>query len=318
MRQLYTQSSDFYRERDFGQKISATLEFIAGHWRPLGQVLVRVMVPVLLVRSVLQALIQQYLPVEFSRPDSSLHLDGGSMLRLQAGMWRTIFTSLAYWTGSLVGSISFSLLIVSVYGYLVLLARRGTPGAPPTVAEVWGLMRREFLGTFLALWGVGLLVGLGFLFLAIPGIYLSVVVSLFFIVKLSEGIGFGAAFSRCWLLISDKWWSTFGLIAIALLLYYVVLVGIGGVAVLVSGGFAALMQAARAKSPLGAVVISCLTSLSTLLLYTPLLLALAFQYFNLVERREGTGLRLMINTLGQTAPPQVSNAAYQPHDEGEY
>ncbi|MFD2721684.1 hypothetical protein ACFST9_23410 [Hymenobacter monticola] len=318
MRQSFTQAADFYRERDFGQKIAATLEFIGAHWRPLGRVLAYVMLPALLVRSVLQALIQQYLPMELSRPEYTTQMDQTGALRLQASMWNTIFTSPGYWASSLVGSLSFSLLVVSVYGYLVLLARRRTPGPPPTVAEVWGVVRSEYLGTFFSFWATGMLVGLGFLVLTIPGIYLSVVLSLFFIVRMSEGTGFGATFSRCRLLMRGKWWSTLGLITVALLLYYVVLAGIGGVAVMVSGGFSAMVQAARTRSPLVQVVVSCINSLSSLLLYPPLLLALAFQYFNLVERHDGTGLRLQLDLLGQTAAPQASNAAYQPHDEGEY
>jgi hypothetical protein len=318
MHQSFAQAADFYRERDFGQKIAATLEFIGAHWRPLGRVLAYVMLPALLVRSVLQALIPRYLPTVFSRHVNDLQVDSSGMLRTQANMWHSVFTSPAYWASSLVGSVSFSLLVVSVCGYVVLLARRRTPGPPPTVAEVWAVVRSEFLDAFLSLWGIGVLVGLGFFCLAIPGIYLSVVLSLFFIVSINEGSGFGATFSRCRQLMRGKWWSTFGLIGIALLLYYVVLVGIGGVAVLVSGGYSAMLQAARVKSPLLVVVVSCINSLSTLLLYPPLLLALAFQYFNLVERHDGTGLRLLVDSLGQTAAPQANNATYQPHDEGEY
>jgi hypothetical protein len=98
----------------------------------------------------------------------------------------------------------------------------------------------------------------------------------------------------------------------------VVIAGIGGVALMLSGGVSGAMQAVRTRSPLMSVVIACFASLTTLLLYPPLLLALAFQYFNLAERHEGTGLRLLVNTLGRTAAPQASNATYQPHDEGEY
>ncbi|MDO7847107.1 hypothetical protein Q5H92_12110 [Hymenobacter sp. M29] len=314
----YNQASDFYHERDFGQKISATLEFIGAHWRPLGRVLAYVILPVLLVRSVLQVLIQRYLPVVFSRPAPGQLTSPGGALDMQAGIWKSLFISPAYWLGSLIGSISLILLILSMYGYVTLLAQRRAPGPPPAVAEVWAVVRSKFVGAFLSLWVVGLLVGVSFLLLLVPGFYLGVVLSLFFIIQLNEGSGFGATFSRCWLLMRGKWWSTFGLIAIALLLYYVVMAGIGGVAVLVSGGFSAMLQAARTRSPLVSVVIACIGSLSTLLLYPPLLLALAFQYFNLVERHEGTGLRLLVDTLGRTAAPQARNATYQPTDEGEY
>ncbi|MDO7852708.1 hypothetical protein [Hymenobacter convexus] len=318
MRLPFTQAADFYHERDFGQKISATLEFIGAHWRPLGRVLAYVMLPVLLVRSVLQALIQRYLPVVFSRPAPDQFTRPGGTTELQAGYLKSFFFSPAYWLGSLVGSISFILLILSLYGYVTLLAQRRTPGPAPTVAEVWAEVRGNLLSSFLSLWMVGLLVGASFFLLLVPGLYLGVVLSLFFIVQLNEGRGFGATLSRCWLLVRGKWWSTFGLIALVLLLYYVVVAGVGGVAVLASGGFSAMLQAAQTRSPLMSVVIACIASLSTLLLYPPLLLALAFQYFNLVERHEGSGLRLLVDTLGKTPAPQVRSATYQPTDEGEY
>jgi hypothetical protein len=314
MRLPFTQAADFRRERDFGQKISATIEFIAGHWRPLGKVLAYIVLPAVLVRGVLVALIQQRFPLAMTV--QNLGPDGA--LAMQMGMWRTIFTSPSYWLSSLVGSISFTLLLLSVYGYVVLLAQRRTPGPPVTVPEVWAVVKREFLGTIFSLWGVGLLIGAGFVVLFIPGFYLSVAFSLLFIVKLTEGAGFGAALSRCLRLIRGKWWSTCGLIFICVLLLYVVLIGVGTVAVLASGGFSAALNSLKERSPLASVIVTSIGGISTLLMYPPLLLALAFQYFNLVERREGAGLRLMVESLGQTAAPVASSGAYRPDDEGEY
>ena len=66
-----------------------------------------------------------------------------------------------------------------------------------------------------------------------------------------------------------------------------------------------------------AVITTAIASLFNLLIYPPLLVALAFQYFNLVERHDGVGLRNMVNQLGQ-APPAVHNGTYRPDDEGEY
>ena len=87
---------------------------------------------------------------------------------------------------------------------------------------------------------------------------------------------------------------------------------------MVSGGFSATLHALKDESPLVNVVLTSLGSFSTLLLYPPLLLALAFQYFNLVERREGAGLSLMVESLGQTAAPRVGSTNYRPDDDGEY
>ncbi|MDB5236896.1 MAG: hypothetical protein JWR44_3889 [Hymenobacter sp.] len=318
MRLPFTQAADFRRERDFGQKISATIEFIAAHWRPLGRVLAYLVLSVAIARALLLTLIQRQMPIEVPGRVAGQHMDAHGALSMQAGIWKSIFTSPAYWLGSLIGSISFTLLLLSVYGYVVLLAERRAPGPPPTVAEVWAVVKRKFLGALFSLWGVGLLTGASFFLLFIPGLYLGVAFSLFFIVKLSEGSGFGATLSRCLQLIRGKWWSTFGLIVVATLLLYVVIIGVGAVAVMVSGGFSASLHAIKDRSPLVSVVITSIGSLSTLLMYPPLLLALAFQYFNLVERREGAGLRLLVDSLGQTAAPVAHGTTYRPDEEGEY
>jgi len=281
-------------------------------------VLVYLVLPVALVRGVLTTFIQQQMPLSVPGQAPGQYGAAGGALSMQMGLWKAIFSSPAYWLGSLLGSISFALLLLSVYGYVLLLAQRRTPGPPVTVAEVWAGARPKFVGTLLSLWGVGLLVGAGFCLLLIPGLYLGVALSLFFIVKLSEGTGFGATFGRCLRLTRGKWWSTFGLLFIATLLLYVVLMGVGAVTILVSGGFSAALHAMRERSPVVSVIVTSLGSFSTLFLYPPLLLVLAFQYFNLVERKEGTGLRLLVDSLGQTAAPQASNAAYRPDDEGEY
>ncbi|MBF9220075.1 hypothetical protein [Hymenobacter ruricola] len=318
MRLLFAQASDFRRERDFGQKISATIEFIAAHWRGLGQVLLYLVVPATLARHLLAAVVQRYLAVELPGPGAARPLDSASVLSRQLGLWKLIYASPAYWLNTLAGSVCFTLLMLSVYAYVGLLLQRRAPGPPVAVAEVWAGVRRGFIGTFFSLWGVVLLVGVGFGCLLVPGIYLSVALSLFFIVRQAEGTGFGQTLGRCLHLVRGKWWSTFGLIFITLLLLYIILVGEGAVAVLLSGGMSAALHASRTHSPLFTVVVTSIGSVATLLLYPPLLLALAFQYFNLVERKEGVGLRLLVDSLGQTPALQVSNAAYRPTDEGEY
>lgn len=306
MRASFTQASDFHRERDFGQKISATMEFIGAHWRGLGRVLAYLVLPVAIVRGMLSVLVQPQalgLPTGHSGP---------------AVIWTTVLTSPAYWLSSLAGSILFALLVLSVYAYVMVLAKRRAPGPQVAVAEVWAVVRREFVGVFFSLWGVGVLVGIGFVLLVVPGLYLSVALSLFFVVKVAEGTGFGATLRRCLHLTRGKWWSTFGLIAVAVLLLYVVIFGTGAVAVMAAGGVAAALKAANDQSPLVTVALTSLGSVGTLLLYPPLLLALAFQYFNLVERREGAGLRLLVDALGQPAGSPLGNAALRPDEEGEY
>jgi len=318
MHPKFTQEADFRQERDFGQKISATFEFIGAHWRPLGRVLLYLVLPAALLQNILSVLAQRQLHGVIRGAMQGQPLGLGGLVGLQRTMWSTMLGSPAYWLNSLFGTAFFTLLVLSIYGYLVQLLHRRTSGPDVTVAEVWAVVRRQFIGAFFSIWGVFLIVGIGFFVLFVPGLYLSVALSLFFIVKTTEGIGFGASISRCLSLTRGKWWSTFGLIFVMAMLLYVVLLGLGLAATMLSGGFVAMVHASQEQSPFFTIVLTSITSAMVLLVYPPLLLVLAFQYFNLVERKDGVGLRRMVDALGQTAVPQASNAAYRPDEEGEY
>ncbi|WP_426059525.1 hypothetical protein [Hymenobacter sp. B1770] len=316
MKPKFTHELDFRQERDFGQKISATLEFISAHFRPLGRVLLYLVVPAVLLQGLASALFDAELfgSVQGAMREQGLGLTG----LLQGGMWGTMLSTPAYWIKTILGTAVFTLLLLSVYGYVKLCLCPQPASGEVRVAEVWAVVRQEFVGTFFSAWGLSFLITAGFFLLVIPGIYFSVALSLFFVVKMVEGTGFGETLSRCLQLTSGKWWSTFGLIAIMLFIFYLVIVGIGISVTLFSGGLSAMFQVSRLHSPVFSIMMASLNSLVLLLLLPPLLVALAFQYFNLVERRDGVGLRRLIDSLGQTSAPQATNSTYQPDEEGEY
>ena len=313
MPQLYTQPGEFWRERDFGQKISATFEFIGVHWRTLGRILLYLVVPAALVQSIIAAFMQSQLLATMR------HSLSGADATSRLAMYGTTFTSPLYYLSN-VASVAFhTILILSVYGYLYLCLYPLVEGAAIAPADVWAIVKRKFVSTFFSLYGVGLLVIFGLFVLAIPGIYLSVVLSLFFIVSMVEDSGFGATISRCVALTKGKWWSTFGLIFVMVLLLYLLLIGFGIVIGILStvlrGSFPMLTQGSAVFS----IIVSALSTLIVLLLYPPILLAMAFQYFNLVERHEGVGMRHMVDQLGQAAPLAGPNAiTYRPDEDGEY
>ncbi len=312
MRLTFTQESDFRQERDFGQKISATFDFIGAHWQPLGRVLLYLVLPVAVVKNLMSVLFQ--LP-HAGRPGSQAV---GKLFGLQGFVMSTALTTPASWLDSVLSSVLFTLLVISIYGYLTLVVRRRGPSPVVTVAEVWAVVRREFLSAFFSTWGLSLIVILGFVLGIVPGLYLSVAFSLFFMVKLTEGTGFSTTMSRCLSLIRGKWWSTFGLIMLMVLIFYVVIAGVGLAVVMLSGGLQAILHAGQQQSSSFSIAGVILNGMGLLLIYPPLLLVLAFQYFNLVERKDGVGLRQLVDTLGQGAAPQVHNAAYRPDEEGEY
>jgi hypothetical protein len=310
----YTQATDFWHERDFGQKITAVFEFIGVHWRPLGRVLLYLALPAALLQAIVSALLQSQLLQSFH--DSYARTS-------RYGYLSTTFTSPLYYLGTVASVVFQAVLILSVYGYLVECLYPSHPGAPITVADVWVIVKRRFLGVFFSLFGIGLLMLFGFVIFFIPGIYLAVTLSLFFIVQVVEDGDFGTTVSRCRSLIKGHWWSTFGLIFIMVFLLWVLRFGVGVLAGLLGAGFmgagllGGLGNHGESLSLVG-LLVGAFSTIISLLLYPPILLALAFQYFNLVESTEGIGLRQLIDQLGQAPAATPGSTTYRPDEEGEY
>ncbi|RZK50935.1 MAG: hypothetical protein EOO59_15770 [Hymenobacter sp.] len=317
MQENFTKPADFWQQRDFGKKVSATFEFIGVHWRPLGKVLLYLALPLALLQGIMGALLQTQVMGTIRQ---SMYGPGTStsIFSRQATMYTELFQSPLYLLNNVLSVAFHAVLILSVYGYLYYCVYPTAAGAPITVAEVWGLVKRQFVGAFFSLYGVTIIVALGFIVLFIPGIYLGVVLSLFFAVKVLEDTGFGTTINRCVSLTSGKWWSTFGLLFIMGVIVWLLFASVGMLTVLFGGLRSLLLSSNMGPSPF-LLVISAFTGLITLLAYPPMLVAIAFQYFNLVERKEGVGLRLLVDKLGQPeALPDAQSSHYRPDEEGSY
>ena len=318
MQNTFTKPADFWQQRDFGKKISATFEFIGAHWRPLGQVLLYLVVPVALVQGILNMVLQSQLLGTLRQVSSGQSAGGAYSFSGRFAMYSTLVQSPLYLLNNLLAVALHAVLVLSVYGYLLRCVYPTQAGAPITVADVWEVVKRQFLSTFFSLYGVWIIIILGFVVLLVPGIYLGVVLSLFFVVKVLENTGFGTTINRCVSLTRGKWWSTFGLLFVMLLIIYFMFASLGIVAALFSGVRSLLLSSGKLPSSFF-VFITAFSGLLTLLLYPPVLLAIAFQYFNLVELKEGMGLRLLVDQLGQAhAQPEAHSSYFQPDEEGSY
>ena len=343
MRHLaFNRPTDFLRRRDFSQKMEATFDFIRAHFAPLLRVMVVLVLPLALLTGIGMGLMQSQLFASF-----------GEMARraktgMPSGVLPEVFTSAGLWITIVASLLLVAVLHLVVYGYVVLQADR-TTDEPVTPAQVWQVVKSRFLGMvgsflglgvlfMLAMMAVGMLMGLVMVFFSsvlgaswlgfvlILGIYVfmfyvMVALSLYFIVWLREGRGFFGSIGRCFQLIKGKWWSTFGLLVVITLILYLILillmVGLSAVGL----PFSSLMQGETTEmGPLARVLLIVYAGIQTLLslaFYPFLLIALGFQYFNLVERRDGEGTRLLVDSIG--APVVVAEPqGLRPDDEGEY
>ncbi len=311
MENHYLTEADFRQTRDFGSKINATFGFISAHFRPLGRCVLYFVLPVALLAGIGMGLMQVNLQGRFNglantapgtKPNfAALLSSSGSVM--SAALFGTLGTVLAY-------------LVVSatVAGYIrVRLALPPDQEVQPS--QVWAVLRRDLplMVAYLLLLGVLLLIAFGLF--AVPGIWLSIPATLFFTVFVFEEGGFSATLNRSIYLVKRNWWATLGLVFIMSIIQ-----GFMGFIFQIPQ-FVVLGAKGLHLTGLGSdsmlLVTQCFSAIAQIILYVPGLVALAFQYFNLVEKKDGLGLRSLVSQLGQ-APAPVVNQAYRPDEEGEY
>lgn len=329
MQQKFTQEAEFRQERDFGQKIGATFEFLGAHWKPLGKCLLYFVLPVSLVMGVGLGLMM----------NPMWNMMGAG--RMASARLASPFTN-GYFGGlglTMVGwLLAFVMLLSVVYGYTRLLVLYEPAATRPTPKQVWE-QAKQHLGkvalAFLLLFGLYLLfvgvmagsVGLlanslggwvGLLFLPLMGLlfYAVVPLALYFPVLFMEETSVWAALPRCYALVRGKWWSTAGVMFVAFLIQSMLTVvfAIPQYGVM----FGKMLHIPFLGSDIIGLLSQCLYSSGLILTYPVSLLAALFQYFNLVERKEGYGLRIQVMSLGNAPAPTVANQHLRPDDEGEY
>jgi hypothetical protein len=145
---------------------------------------------------------------------------------------------------------------------------------------------------------MALVVGLGFLLLVIPGIVLAVGLALAIpAVVLEQGRSASAALSRSWELTRGSRWRLFGLGVTLLVLLYVPVVAISGLAaVLLPGG----TGIAFITSSVATVVAIAIGGIAQLFIYPLFYCVLTVTYYDLRVRKEGFDLELLASSL-QTA-----------------
>lgn len=306
MQVKFTKESDFRQERDFGAKISASFEFVAAHWQPLSRCLIYFVLPAALLMGILLGLAQTNTLRILSEGSTS---STGPLSRLsnQFGGFQLL--------GLLTTLISYALLSATVYGY-VNVRMTLPPEQEVTPALVGEWVKRDAPRMAVSGLVVVVFIGLGFILLAIPGIYLSIALSMIWAIQSFERKGMGSAINRNISLVRGKWWSTFGLSLIVSIL--VALIGMVFQIPQLVPYAGKLLGWEWANSSLLLIAGNIVAAAGQVMVYTLLLVALMFQYFNLVERKEGIGLRSMVDSLGSSPAPVAHNHAYRPDDEGEY
>lgn len=281
---------EFYKLRDFSEKMNTTVEFIRQNFKKFS-------LSVLLIGGPMAILISLVFRDMFSLFDFSnmgqndeQALDfmtrlGGDYLLMMFLSWMT------------------TLFIISItYQFMVKYNNDDLENF--TIGELFGKAVQKLPGLVLLSFLIFIVVFVGIFLFILPGIYLAVTLSLAYPVYLFENVGIGEAFSRPFRLIRGKWWSTFGVIFIGAMMAYAVslVFSIPFLFIYISELFTLVQEAPDDPSAFANMFTSgymtfamTISNIGSYVSYSVPLVALGYQYSNLVERTESRGLLSQID-----------------------
>lgn len=288
-----------YQERDFGEKINATFSFLRQNISQLGKSLLYIAGPAVLVVGIVSALsVSDIIFNDTPSVEEAMSLMGGSSL------------------AGLLSLLSMPLVIGVVYGYMKVYFESESP-KDINISDVWSNTKRYFLPILISIVAMFVVVLIGFFFLIVPGFLLLSALSFIFIILVKEDVSFGEAFSRCFRIVSDHYLSTLGLLLVVLILQSI-LASVFSLPLMVFTGVGAFFSSSgdidteNSSTVVQALIIvfQVVGTLGGQFLYAISLVAIAFQYGNLVEKKESAGLMEEIDTLGTESSTEYEDEQY--------
>jgi MFS family permease len=293
-----------FQQRDFGDKINATFQYITQNFRSLSLSLLYIVGPVALVAGIASGIMQSNL---FDLAKLSGDADSGSDPTAAFRMMQNVFSP-AFGIAALFSLLAILVVSLATYAHMKVYGRKtaqrmetSQEPVPISVAEVWEEMQAHIGRALVVSVLSSIVTVVATFFFVLPGIYVGIVFSLAIAVVVFESTDFSQTWNRCFTLIRDKWWSTFGL-----LIVMGIISGLVGLVFTLPAGVISFLIGSKLLPDVGGfwvVVGNVLATVGGTLLRSIIYIALGFQYTNLVERQEGRGLLSAIDSIG-TNPTQ--------------
>jgi len=274
-------------ERSFSDKLNATFTFARQNFKQLAIVLLLLGFPLLVVGNLLMVYMQGIQPDYMGR-----------------GMDEVINYITSVGLSMIVLFVAYFWLHLVTISYIAEYAAGNRNITPAAVLKRAYANLGKVLGAGIA---TGFMLLIAALFLVIPAIYLAIVLSLLVMVIVMEGDPLFEAISRCFYLIKGKWWSTFGLLFVMGIIVGIMQIVFTLPAYIVN--FIRVMYHHIVSFDLITILTSIFSTIGVAFVYPLTFIALAFQYFNLVEMKESAGLKMEIEQSANTTTEK---------QEGEY
>ncbi len=283
----------FKKQRELGEILSDTFAFIRTQFKPFMTTYFKIVAPYLVVLLIALGFYMYSFStvLDFNSTNYNGVFSGVSML--VSGLVFMVAMILVY-------AVSQSTVLHYIKSYSDLNGEIDFEGIKSNVyGSLWSFI------------GLGIIVVLsimaGFIFCILPGIYLAVPLSLSFSIMVFMDKSVGESYSYGFTLVKDEWWITF-----ATLLVVGIIVGIAGYAFslpaviyqyasmgIFSGEMDATSLTGNFVDPVY-LILNMIGTLAQMLLNIISIIAGAFIFFNLNEKKNFTGTYERIQNLGST------------------
>ena len=207
---------------------------------------------------------------------------------------------------SIDSSMSFTYILLPILGWLDVVAMKTSViaymkvyeakgGEAPELMEVWEVFKQYFLKIFFYSIPIVFVIAIGACFCFLPGVYLWVVFLPFEMILVMEDQTFTGAWDRCYTIIRENWWPSFGIYIVAYLINITGTWIVGGIMTVITGIFTYFTT--KDFSSTFTIVTSILNVLS-FVFFIIFYIAAILNYFSLVEKYDGIGMMKRLEGIG--------------------
>ena len=272
------------KKRYFGDLISDSFNYLRHHFKPLFRILLSVAIPVILLGSIFIGLFYSNIFQGMNMYDPA----------------QTPDNLVQFFFGFLIYGVGAVLLHGSVVEYMRVSLKK--PKNEIVFNEVVAGVKKNF-GKYLVSSIIMFSLILAGAFLCfIPAIWLSVVFSLYFFIISIEQKDVGESFSRCFSLMKNFWWRSFGLFIlmsiIQTFLVYAVSMPISLLSFFIGFSSSDISEVSRSTGNIMAFT-TPITMVISALAYSLSSIAAGINYFSIVEEKEEVGLKEKIESIDE-------------------
>lgn len=277
------QKMELRKLRDFSENLNDTFQFIKQEIKPLLTCFVAICGVFIIASGVFSGLYQQNMIANI------MHIVKGTGKSAESINTFGFANLLLLFLGIL----SYVIMQVVLAAYFKMYEQKGK--ISPTIDEVWKVTTQYVVPIFFYTIVYTIITIISAFFCLIPIFYFSVVFAPFTMIYVIEDRSFTSGFNRCFALIKDNYWVSFGIYVVSYIIYGFgsILVGsaIGSI-----GGLTSYFTTKDVATTAG--VVTGLLGIFTHIFYIIFFVSIALNYYNLVEQQDGDGLLKRINTLG--------------------